>query len=248
MPNYIIQISDDALMEMSLAALEAYVVPERQVSPKKKLKTELETYGLLWGHEITLPDGDILYSVQKLTVDAMAHRRTDSVFPSGGLKVMKDMITSYWAQYSFLGDFHSHPYEHYTDVENIKGYEFSEGDRKSMEINKNSDDDFRISLVMTIASLKKISDSQPEQIADNIICWTFNNYRFWLNACLVHNEYDEDEDEITVLLPNSPHWKKKYESSEVNNVCLHCPYLSRPWQTTKFGKKIGTGLVKLGTE
>jgi len=95
-------------------------------------KTELETYGLLWGHEIILPDGNILYSVQKMTVDAMAYRRTDSVRPSDEKKVIKDIITSYWPQYSFLGDFHSHPYEHYKKVEEIKGYEFSEGDRTSM--------------------------------------------------------------------------------------------------------------------
>ena len=108
MSNYVIQVSDEALMEMSLSALEAYVVPECQ--PKnKKLRTELETCGLLWGHEITLPNGDIFFAVQKLTIDAMAYRRTDSVWPSEGLRVIKDMITSYWPQYSFLGDFHTHP-------------------------------------------------------------------------------------------------------------------------------------------
>jgi len=113
----IIQISDDALMEMSLAALEAYVIPQSHTNKSaKELRTELETYGLLWGHEIFLPDGNILYSVQKLTVDAMADRRTDAVWPSKGLMVIKDMITSYWPQYSFLGDFHSHPYEYYKDV------------------------------------------------------------------------------------------------------------------------------------
>jgi len=57
MTNHIIQISDDALMEMSLATLEAYVVPQRQIGKlgSKGIKTELETYGLLWGHEVLLP-------------------------------------------------------------------------------------------------------------------------------------------------------------------------------------------------
>jgi len=238
MANYIIQISDDALMEMSIAALEAYVVPQRQANKSgERLKKEVETYGLLWGHGVTLPDGDILYSVQKLTVDAMAYRRTDSVLPSEGLKVIKDMITSYWPQYSFLGDFHSHPYEHYNDVERIRGYEFSEVDRKSM-IDEQNDPDFRVSLVMTISSLERISNIQPENISDSIICWTFNNYRFWLNACIV---YKGDEDDEIALLPNSSHWKNKYDNPDDVGVYLHCPYLSHPWQTTRFGKKVGKG-------
>lgn len=144
MSNYIIQISDDALMEMSVAALEAYVVPQRYVNKSGKFleteELELETYGLLWGHEVLLPDGDILYSIQKLTIDTMAHRRADSVYPSDGLNVIKDMITSYWSKYSFLGDFHSHPYEHFSEVEQIQGYEFSEPDRKAMIDNKQRDD------------------------------------------------------------------------------------------------------------
>jgi len=240
MTNYVIQISDDALMEMSLAALEAYVIPQSHTNKSaKELRTELETYGLLWGHEIFLPDGNILYSVQKLTVDAMADRRTDAVWPSKGLMVIKDMITSYWPQYSFLGDFHSHPYEYYKDVEEIKGYEFSEADRKSMVENKKNDDDFRISLVMTISSLKKASNSEPKIISDNIICWTFNNYRFWLNACLVYKGYEKNDK--TALLPNNSNWTIKYHNSDIDNIYLHCPYLSNPWQITRFGKKAGKG-------
>ncbi len=238
MTNHIIQISDDALMEMSLATLEAYVVPQRQIGKlgSKGIKTELETYGLLWGHEVLLPDSDILYSVRKLTVDSMAERRNSSVLPSEGLNVVKDLITSYWPQYSFLGDFHSHPYEHYKDVEEIKGYEFSEGDRESMLQKKENDDDFRISLVMTIASLKKASNSEPKFISENTINWTFNNYRFWLSACLVYREYDEEKDELDeiVLLPNSSSWKKEYSSDDIDDVYLHCPYLSSPWQIETF--------------
>lgn len=255
MSNYIIQVSSDALMEMSLAALEAYVIPQRQgeTSKKSRIKTELETYGLLWGHDIILPDGDVLYHIRKLTVDSMAHKRNDSVWPSDGLEVIKDMITSYWPEYSFLGDFHSHPYEHYKDVESIKGYEFSEEDRMSMIQNKENDDDFRIALVMTIASLRKSSDLPPCNVSDNVICWTFNNYRFWLNACLVYKEYEEAEDEEEndgeiVLLPNSSHWEIEYESEEVGKVYLHCPYLERPWQMTEFGKKMRPGEHKPGID
>jgi len=240
MATFTIQISDDALMEMTLAALEAYVIPQR--NPKQSInsiKTELETYGLLWGHEIDLPDGNVIISVRKLTVDAMAYRRNDSVWPSDGLRVIKDMITSFWPQYSFLGDFHSHPYEHYKDVQELNGYEFSEGDRKAMIANKQNDRDFRVSLVMTISSLKRASNSPPKFVDNHIISWTFNNYRFWLNACLIHNSSEENNP--IVLSPNSTHWKKTYESDEIDAVYLHCSYLHNPWQVTRFGRKMGPG-------
>ena len=55
----------------------------------------------------------------------------------------------------------------------IKGYEFSEEDRESMLQKKENDEDFRISLVMTIASLKKASNSEPKFISEN----TLNHYR-----------------------------------------------------------------------
>lgn len=237
-------------MEISLAALEGYVIPERKLKPGATLRTELETYGLLWGHEVFLPDGDILYSIKKLTVDAMAYRRNNCVWPSGGLNAIKDMITSYWPEYSFLGDFHSHPYDHYKDVLEIKGYEFSEGDRKSILENLNNDSDFRVSLVATIASLKKSSYVEPQHLSANIVSWTFNNYRFWLNACVTHSEINEDEyskNEIETegklaLLPNSSHWKVGYESDQVGSVILNCPYLTSPWPATQFGKKTSKGV------
>jgi hypothetical protein len=238
-------------MEMSVAALEAYVVPQCHVNKSGKFleaeELELETYGLLWGHEVFLPDGDILYSIQKLTIDTMAHRRTDFVHPSNGLNVIKDMITSYWSKYSFLGDFHSHPYEHFAEVEQIQGYEFSEADRKAMLNQKQRDDDFRVSVVMTIASLKRSSEIEPRGLASNIICWTFNNYRFWLNACVVYKDYTTDNEVKTKkisILPNSPHWKTTYKPEKYNDieeVYLHCSYLQPPWQVTRFGKKAGKG-------
>lgn len=237
MRSYIIQISEESLMEMSIASLEAYVIPQRKDNAKKKgLQTELETYGLLWGNEVILPDGDILLSIKKLTVDSMADRQPNCVWPSDGLSVIKDVITSYWPQYELLGDFHSHPYNHYTEVEELKGYDFSEGDRKFMLSNREKDDDYRVCLVMAISSLKRTSNAEPQHLDHNIVCWTFNNYRFWLNACLV----DEENNQIN-LIPNSSHWEKNYQSNQVSNVFLHCPYLTGPWQATEFGKKIGRG-------
>jgi hypothetical protein len=164
----------------------------------------------------------------------MAHKTNESVYPADGLRVFKDLITSYWPQFSYLGNFHSHPYEHYSIVNEIKGFEFSDEDRSFFIDCKNEDDDFRVAIVMTISSLLKQSKkTKPKSIADNILCWTFNNFRFWLNACVVSK--DSEHGNVT-LLPNSPHWQEKYGSNEVGHIYLHCPYLESPWQATKFGK------------
>ncbi len=47
--DYHVRISEDALIQLVLNGLEAYSVHH---PGNKKSKTRLETYGLLWGHEI----------------------------------------------------------------------------------------------------------------------------------------------------------------------------------------------------
>jgi hypothetical protein len=249
--NHIIQISSEALMEMSLATLEAYTTPRRLKNGKNARPQAVETYGLLWGHEVFLPDGDILYSVEKMTLDAMAYRGSDEVMPSEGRKITKDLITSYWPNYSFLGDFHTHPFDHYKDVNDAQGYAFSEVDRQSLESAREEDPDFRISIVSTIASLHRAVEAFPKHLAPHIVTWDFGNYRLWLNACLLHGipesvrranpdeegEEEEGDEEGVVILPNSPHWEETYESENVGEVSINVPSLTGPWAATAFGRR-----------
>lgn len=123
----------------------------------------------------------------------------------------------------------------------------------------NDDINFRVGLVMTIASLKRASEMPPEQIDSHIICWTMNNYRFWLTACAIietepeagmdHDDEPDDvsdlwdEDEATnevILLPNSSDWSESYEAEDIH-VILHCPYLTHPWPATMFGRIDNSG-------
>jgi hypothetical protein len=233
-------------MDMTVAALEGYMVGK----PNQKKRKELEAYGLLWGHRVLLPDGDWLYSVQKLTTDSMAARASDSVTPSEGIGIIKDLVTSYWPQYSLLGDFHTHPYPHYSDVKKVRGYEFSEDDRLHTLEMAEVDEDFRLSLVLTIASLRKTTNALPESFNDQCITWDFSNYRFWLNACIALSSEDlklagdeeseeaevEGELEPLVLCPDSGDWEETYEVEDVA-VLIHCPYLEFPFPASEFGKK-----------
>lgn len=249
--KYFIKISDDALMEMSLATLEGYVV--QQVGRRKnEVKKEVETYGFLWGNEIRLPDRNILFSIRKMTVDAMAYRQAKTVAPSEFREIAKDLVTSYWADYSFLGDFHSHPYEHTSEVERDKGYEFSDGDREFMLEMKKSDYDYKVAIVMTVASLKKSMNMKPKKIINKIITWDFNNYRFWLNACVVlggkENSINSDESSLNsiFIFPKSTHWKRTDEVNNVGEVVLHCASLESLIKATEFGRKISKGEHGLG--
>ena len=245
MTNYVIQISEAALMDMSVAALEGYMA----VKPGQKVRKELEAYGLLWGHEILLPDEDILYAVEKMTIDSLALRRSTSVIPSNGISIIKDLLTSYWPQYSLLGDFHTHPCESLGEVTKKAGYEFSEVDRKGTLEMAAADPDFRVSLLMTIASLGRTVEKAPEYDGECIV-WDFGNYRFWLTACIAGITAEGDEDDADdeavgdfFLYPNSSEWKVQYEPEDVDDVILRCPYLLHPWAATEFGRRRGDNHV-----
>lgn len=247
MSTHIIHLSENAMMDLTVAGLEGYIVRK----PNRKNHTRLEAYGLLWGHHVDLPDGDHLFVVEKLTTDSLAIRKNDSVAPSDGLEIIKDLVTSYWPQYALLGDFHTHPCEHYRDVVSEKSYEFSEDDREHMLELADWDPDYRLALVLTIAYLERTTDAPPNYVNGQCITWDFNNYRFWLNACVVvrsedledadeseDDESDEDEVPELQLCPDSSDWEEQYEVEEID-VLLRCPYLMPPIPASAFGKKRG---------
>lgn len=105
--GYVVRVHENALIQMCLSGLEAYSIWHRQKGPR----TRLETYGALWGHELSLPGGPTVYSVEMATVDTSAERTHDAVTPVwDALQLKRDVMTSFWPQYDFLGDFHTHPY------------------------------------------------------------------------------------------------------------------------------------------
>ncbi|MEO5327834.1 MAG: hypothetical protein H7829_06275 [Magnetococcus sp. THC-1_WYH] len=246
--SYIIRVSDHALMELTLAALEAYVVRH----PMKKKKDEsayLEAYGLVWGDLVELPDGDTLFHVENATVDAMAKATSNWVRPSNGVDMKKDVITSYWPGISFLGDFHTHPYDHYKDV-GVNQYKFSDQDRKRLEDIDILDPDFRISLVLTIAPLQRKSSSSGKQEKLNTVSWTMGHFRFWLTAYIilpVVNPNEGDPPDIGYLVyPRHSDWPKPAEvyGDRVDEdlldlepaVFLHVPSVTGLFEATAFGK------------
>lgn len=226
---YYIKISEEALIQLVLNGLEAYIVSHMG----KKKANSIETYGLLWGHEVILPENNgTLYSVELVSIDTSAERESLSCTPNeNALKLKRDIMTSFWPHYDFLGDFHTHPYGNYKHVGH-KEINFSEDDIKSLE--DYCDDwkkhNYRVGLVLTIAWMKKASSKESKYLKNNLIEFTLGNYRLWIKAYAVL--YGAGESEKKSALKISDH--------DEENVILDCPALAPGIKTEfkQFGRRI----------
>lgn len=184
--NAIVRISENAMIQMCLSGLEAYCIKH---FPHKSLKKRrrVETYGSLWGYSVKQPETDTpLYCVEMISVDTSADKRTNECEPDyEALSLKKNVITSIWPQYKFIGDFHTHPCKYSRGVIiTRKRYEFSVQDIKSIEDYSEQwlKLDYKVGLVMTIAELSKKGTKPFNWIESNTMEFTFGKFRIWLHA------------------------------------------------------------------
>ena len=179
--DYVVQISEHALMQMHLAALESYFVPPGE----DRDFDYVETIGLLWGHEIRRGKNSTLYSIRHVSIDLNAVRDENAASLSDGdLLIKKSAIHAFWPHLDFLGDFHTHPNDHYSDVVAREHWEFSRTDYNAVE-NQGPywmSEGYRVGLVMTIARLDRRSGKAPCMVAPHVWEWTLADLRFWLAA------------------------------------------------------------------
>ncbi|MGD0237900.1 MAG: hypothetical protein ABSC55_25625 [Syntrophorhabdales bacterium] len=208
--GYIIRIGENALISMCLSCLEAYAVSHKD---NGRGKTALETYGLLFGSEVSLPDGKTLYSVELASVDTSAERERSACTPNPrALELKKDLITSFFPQYEFLGDYHSHPYtEPYTealmgtDCYKFSGYDYAHILGEPHYWMKHH---YRVGMVLTVSLLKRKSGRQNRMVNTNTIEFTFGNYRLFLTGYVsMLEEFEEyiemaDDEDVTLLCPS----------------------------------------------
>ncbi len=209
MNDYIIRISEDALIQICLNGLEAYSVSHKGV---RKQKNRLETYGLLWGYEVLLPGAKKLYNVEFVSIDTSAKQDHSSVDPNDqSLELKRELITSFWPHYDFLGDVHTHPYEHYTDVLPIKGYNYSSTDINRIENNTAywSIYNYRVGLVLTVSRLHRKPRRGLQHLDTSTIEFTLGKYRLWLKGYVATLENDE----------------LKISTGAAQRVSLDCPAL-----------------------
>lgn len=187
--HYYVRISEDALIQLVLNGLEAYSVHH---PGNNKSKTRLETYGLLWGHEIHLPEtNDIHYSIELISIDTSAEmRRNYCSYNDSALELKRRILASNWPHYDFLGDVHTHPYKDYKIVEAKKYYNFSKGDIKDLEKNSEywKNYRYRVGLVLTIAQMHKAGTKDTKYLKPNLIEFTLGDYRLWIRCYVILNE------------------------------------------------------------
>ncbi len=199
-------------LQLVLNGLEAYSVHH---PGNKKSKTRLETYGLLWGHEIHLPEtNDIHYSIELISIDTSAKRGRNSCnYNDSALELKRHILTSNWPHYDFLGDVHTHPHKDYKIVEANKYYNFSRDDIKDLE--ENSDywkkHNYRVGLVLTIAQMHKVGTRDATYLKTNLIEFTLGVYRLWIRCYVILNEdtIENEEGEKKSVFKVSDHDEEK---------------------------------------
>lgn len=199
--GYIIRIGENALIQMCLNSLEAYSIAHKK---GKRLQKNLETLGLLWGHELELSNKKTLYCVELATIDTSAERNHDSCeLNDDSLELKRNVLSSFWPQYDFLGDFHTHPYQNYLDVPKEKLYSFSKEDYESIENRTEfwEPKNYRVGLVLTIAQMTKRSSKGFRRYNSSTLEFTLGNYRVWLKGYVAYmaekriklTEHDDDK-------------------------------------------------------
>jgi hypothetical protein len=182
--GYIVRISETALIQMCASGLEAYVVPHET---KEGNKRRIETIGLLWGHENRLPNLRTFYSVELVTIDTSAIRRKNFCEQKdSSLKLKRDLMTSFWPQYDFLGDFHTHPEEDHNIVIREKRYEFSKEDCADVSNDRGwVGHNYRVGVVLTIAQMQRRSWSLTFPDVGTV-CFTLGNFKLWLKVYIAY--------------------------------------------------------------
>lgn len=180
--DYLVNVSESAFRSLTLATIESYsgVSPPRGKGRPRKY---LETYGLLWGYETTLGNGKPCFTVEAATTDVNAERDHSSVTPSRhGLQTMNAIVSSYWPNWRFIGDFHSHPFKPSQAMPPRPA--LSPADIETVE----SEDSlyprlgYRVCLLTSIRQMSRHGPKDPVYLGNNALEWTMHNLRLSLAA------------------------------------------------------------------
>ncbi len=226
--GYVIAVSENALIQTVLNGLEAYSILNTN---HRAHNYGLETYGLLWGHELLMSDNRTMMSIEMVSIDTTAKTTKDYCIPNEeSLKLKRDLLTSFWPKYDFLGDFHTHPYEVKPEIIlSQKLYNFSSkenNDNKPGDVEHIENDssfwiahNYRVGLVLTICFMDKCGTKKDWWLDDSksTIQFTLGNYRMWLKGYIAHNLNNT----LKVI---------------DDNVCITCPAILGLTEHTQFGR------------
>ena len=168
-----VTISNHALEEMVLAASESFVLGSALTDEHEGA----EIHGYLWGGRRTDDKKDVEYiHIDKFSVSTSALGDENSVMVDRDVVRIKDSILHLWAPYHhFLGDFHTHPYGNYNEVNECEGWNFSKGDKKTFR-----DNDIAWSLCGSNRPIMMVM--AVTRMGGNRLVFNVGNLRFWLSV------------------------------------------------------------------
>lgn len=224
--GYIIALSEESFISLTLSALEAYSVAHMNI--KKNPNTRLETYGSIFGQEIQLKDGRTLFRVEMATPDTSSKQAQNSVqFNEEAISLKVNTVSSFWPHLEYLGDFHSHPYDTYQIVRSQSGYYMSPGDVNSLQANWDfwASLNYRVGLVVTVSAMKRSGRNAARWIKNknrwNCVEFTMGNIRCWISAACAYDNGNGGA----------------FTADDDATVELHIPALTgMQWEHTPYGR------------
>ena len=206
----VIYMSEQAVCSLLMSTIESYVVKNENMA---KPQNRLETYGIFFGSETKASDGSRVIRIDMANPSNTVRQTRESVQSSPNSLIVKaDLVRSCFPHLSFLGDFHTHPYRHFSEVKKCRGYYLSQTDRQALT----SDSAFykklgyRIGMVATIAYAERACQNRASYPTKyrNRVELVIGHLRIWLTAYVARNRikdglvYSEDESsDVTLHVP-----------------------------------------------
>jgi hypothetical protein len=182
--GYVVRIAEPALMQLCLAAMEAYVVG----SPKA---FEIETFGLLWGTaRIHRASKKTFFSVEHASTHLSAKGNYGSVEPNmGAIQLHRDLMEKLWPQLGCLGSHHTHPYDSVKEMNDVKGWNPSAENREYFTDKEFRKLRHRISLITTVCKSSK-SGNRIIQFKSNVVALKVDSHWLLITAQILY--YHDD--------------------------------------------------------
>lgn len=224
MTDYVVKVTEPALMQLCLMGLESYCVPKRF----------RETYGLLWGSIAHGGDERTYYRIEQVLTDAEATRGRSSVqYSEENIRLKTEVMESCWPDIAFIGDIHTHPWKDRHDADG--GWRLSDGDREDVEESNTAfwrKVGLKLNLVLSIHQLGNAGWAEPKRITENNVelsntfFWTVKNharnqsYRLRLAAYVI-DQISAGRKKQLFLSPR--HNSRIWENSSVQNMNITLP-------------------------
>jgi len=195
-----IRLSDRAIADMLLLAMEAYTVP------KGKGTKFTEAYGICAGSTRSTEEQRRGHGKHKSRFVQVLSVRTQvraEGFPDRvdydlrSIEAQMALMEHFMLGSDIVADFHTHPYADEKELLNLRGWEYSEADETTMIpwVKQLWDNNFhpRASLIMSMTEGKRKMKA-PGQIKPNLVRFSIGKYRFYLAAYRICGDHYSERD------------------------------------------------------